>query len=124
MHGGRRRSADSDFAAVVVVVVVIVTSTRRRCMQLSFDPTPVAVIAVIAAAASAAAAVSAVGHDNAVIGAVNRKLSGQCRNTVYRRLLLGQLHLGHRTTNRSGSNNCSRRHRRRCGRRTAKTVGN
>lgn len=121
MHGGRRRSADSGFAAVVVViVVVIVTSTRRRCMQLRFDPTPVAVIAVIAAAASAAAAVSAVGHDNAVIGAVNRKLSGQRRNTGYWRLLLGQRHLGHR----SGSNNCSRRHRRRCGRRTAETVGN
>lgn len=120
MHGGRRRSDDTGFAAVVVVVVVVVTSTRRRCMQLSFDPTPVAVIAVIAAAAaSAAAAVPAVGHDNAVIGAVNRKLSGQSRNTVDRRSLMGQRRLGHR----SGSNNCGRRHRRRCGRRTAAAVG-
>jgi len=88
-------------------------------MQLSFDRTPVAVVAVIAAAASAAAAVQAVGHDNAVIGAVNRKLSGQRRNTVDRRSLLGHRRLRHR----SGSNNCSRRHRRRCRRRTAAAVG-
>jgi len=108
VHGGRRRSDDTGFAAVVVVVVMVVTSARRRCVQLRFYPAPVAVVGAAAvaaaAAASAATAVSAVGHDNAVIGAANRKLSGLRRNIVDRRLLLRwRSVVGHRTTNRSGS---------------------
>lgn len=124
VHGGRRRSDNTGFAVVVVVVVMVVTPARRRCMQLRFDSAPVDVVAVVAgvaaaaAAASAATAVPAVGHNNAVIGAANRKLSGLRRNIVDRRLLLGRVSVGHR----SGNSNCSRRHRRRCGRSTAATV--
>lgn len=73
-------------------------------MQLRFDSATVAVVAVVAdvaaaaaTAASAATAVPAVGHDNAVIGATNRKLLGLRRNIVDRRLLLGRESVGHLT---------------------------